>query len=119
VPGAAHGLLRAGTAFLALSSLLERRGRSMDGGPRGADARFADGRSLRFVGGLAEGTETVVVYVLFCVFPVHAGPIAWGFTAAVAVTALQRVALGTHLLRHPVDPRPARLAGQPAVAQES
>ncbi len=84
-----------GTAFLALSSLLERRGRSFgDAAPR-----YADGRSMRFVGGLAEGTETVIVYVLFCLLPAHAAVIAWIFAAAVAVTALQRVALGVALLR--------------------
>nr|WP_240188838.1 CDP-alcohol phosphatidyltransferase family protein [Nakamurella flavida] len=79
-----------GTAFLALSSLLERRGDT--GG---------DGRSLRFVGGLAEGTETVVAYVLFCLFPGHAALIAWVFTAAVAVTAGQRIAFGVRVLRRP------------------
>jgi phosphatidylglycerophosphate synthase len=77
-----------GTAFLALSSLLEKRG----GEP-------GDERSLRFVGGLAEGTETVVVYVLFCLFPSHAPLIAWIFTAAVAVTAVQRIAYGVTALK--------------------
>jgi phosphatidylglycerophosphate synthase len=42
-----------GTALLALSSLTERR--ALPGG---------DERSLQFAGGLAEGTETVAVYVL-------------------------------------------------------
>ena len=77
-----------GTAFLALSSLAERR-----------RAAGGDGRSLRFVGGLAEGTETVVAYVLFCLFPGHAAAIAWAFAALVAVTAVQRVLLGARLLR--------------------
>jgi len=77
-----------GTAFLALSSLLERRGPSV-----------GDGRSLRFVGGLAEGTETVIVYILFCLFPGQAELIAWLFTVAVAITAGQRVVLGVALLR--------------------
>lgn len=82
-----------GTAFLALSSLLERRG---------SPGASADRRSLRFVGGLAEGTETVIVYVLFCLLPQHAELIAWVFAAAVAVTVVQRVALGVHLLAQPV-----------------
>ncbi len=77
-----------GTAFLALSSLRERRGSSV-----------GDGRSLRFVGGLAEGTETVIVYILFCLLPGQAELIAWLFTAAVAITAGQRVLLGVALLR--------------------
>ncbi len=76
-----------GTALLAVSSLLERRRHS-----RG------DERSLRFVGGLAEGTETVVVYALFTVFPSQAELIAWLFAVAVAITAGQRIAFGVRVL---------------------
>lgn len=90
-----------GTAFLALSSLLERRGVGIDDAIDRTAGRYFDGRSLRFVGGLAEGAETVVVYVLFCLLPHHTTLIAWAFTAAVAVTAAQRVTLGVALLRDP------------------
>lgn len=83
-----------GTAFLALSSLLEKLGTSVEG-------IAADGRSLRFVGGLAEGTETVVVYIAFCLFASHSELIAWIFTVAVGITAAQRVVQGIHLLRTP------------------
>lgn len=76
-----------GTAFLALSSLLERR-----------RAAVADERSLRFAGGLAEGAETIAVYVLFCLLPGQAEIIAWAFTAAVGVTAVQRVWTGSRCL---------------------
>lgn len=79
-----------GTAFLAWSSIAERR--ALAGG---------DERSLRFVGGLAEGTETIVAYVLFCLLPAHAQTIAWAFAAVVAVTALQRVALAVRELGEP------------------
>lgn len=82
-----------GTAFLALSSLLERRGTDL----------AADGRSLRFVGGVAEGTETVIVYVLLCLLPGHATLIVWLFTAAVFITAVQRIVLGVHVLRRPAS----------------
>lgn len=81
-----------GTAFLALSSLVKEGSR-----------RWDDGRSLRFVGGLAEGTETVIVYVLFCLLPDHVTTIAWAFSAMVAITAVQRFAMGVHLLRRPGD----------------
>jgi len=67
-----------GTAFLALSSLRERRRESL-----------GDERSLRFVGGLAEGTETVIVYILFCLLPAYAAP----------MTAVQRVSFGIRVLR--------------------
>jgi phosphatidylglycerophosphate synthase len=79
-----------GTAFLALSSLIERRGGIQ-----------TDERSLRFVGGLAEGTETVVVYVLFCLFPDQSAVIAWIFAVAVAFTAAQRIFYGVRVLRRP------------------
>ena len=82
-----------GTAFLALSSLQEKRA-----------AGGGDGRSLRFVGGLAEGAETIVVYLLFCLLPNHAALIAWCFTAAVGITAIQRVATGVAVLRAPASP---------------
>ena len=81
-----------GTAFLALSSMLERR-RSQG---------HRDERSLRFVGGIAEGTETVIAYTLFTVLPDHAEVIAWVFAGAVALTALQRVIEGVVVLRTPV-----------------
>jgi phosphatidylglycerophosphate synthase len=80
-----------GTAFLALSSLAERRRQ-----------RLGDERSIRFVGGLAEGTETIAVYVLIFLLPQHATVIVWAFTAAVAITAGQRLVTGLRLLRAPV-----------------
>jgi phosphatidylglycerophosphate synthase len=91
-----------GTAFLALSSLAERRRQ-----------RLGDDRSLRFVGGLAEGTETVIVYVLLFLLPGHATVLVWAFTAAVAITAAQRVITGLRLLRAPAGAEPA---GLPAAA---
>lgn len=82
-----------GTAFLALSSILERRTR------RGHDADVAnDGRTLRFIGGLAEGTETIVVYALICLLPAHAAVIAWIFAGLVVITAIQRIAFGARVL---------------------
>jgi phosphatidylglycerophosphate synthase len=91
-----------GTAFLALSSLAERRRQ-----------RLGDDRSLRFVGGLAEGTETIAVYILLFLLPQHATVIVWAFTAAVAITAAQRVVTGVRLLRARVPGGPP---GVPAVA---
>ncbi|MDA8367259.1 MAG: CDP-alcohol phosphatidyltransferase family protein [Actinomycetota bacterium] len=76
-----------GTALLALSSLLERRRQSA-----------GDGRSLRLTGGLAEGFETIVAYVAFCLLPGSAATIAWVFAGAVGLTAVQRVAAGARLL---------------------
>ena len=82
-----------GTAFLALSSIAER-----------TKIYLGDERSLRFLGGLAESTETFIAYVLFCFFPDQAQPIAWVFAGAVAITAVQRVWFGMSTLRGRVRP---------------
>jgi len=79
-----------GTALLARASLAEHRP---------AAAARPDGRSLRLVGGLAEGTETILVYVLFCLFPASAAGIAWAFAGIVGITAVQRVAGGVQAFR--------------------
>ncbi len=76
-----------GAAFLAFSSLAERTGRTVD-----------DGRSLSFLGGLAEGTETVAVHALWCILPFWAPQIAWIWAAVVAVSATQRVVGGYRAL---------------------
>jgi phosphatidylglycerophosphate synthase len=69
-----------GTAFLAFSSIAERTGRTIE-----------DGRSLSFLGGLAEGTETIVVHSAWLLFPAYAWQIALCWAAVVAVSATQRV----------------------------
>ena len=72
-----------GTALLAFSSIAERTGRRRD-----------DGRSLSFLGGLAEGAETIAVHALWLVLPQHAATIAAVWAAVVAVSAGQRVVAG-------------------------
>jgi phosphatidylglycerophosphate synthase len=67
-------------ALLSFSSVIERHGLPL-----------GDERSLRLLPGLAEGTETIVVYVLFCLLPGFSAVIAWAFAGVVAVTAGQRV----------------------------
>lgn len=72
-----------GTAFLAFSSIAERTGRQRQ-----------DGRSLSFLGGLAEGTETIAVHSLWLIIPTHAGVIAFVWAAVVGLSAAQRVVAG-------------------------
>ena len=84
-----------GSAFLALSGLAERRAR-----------RIVDtDRSLQFVGGLAEGVETVVAHAAMAVVgalaPQRVVVVVWVFTAVVAVTVVQRVVAAVRLLRDP------------------
>ncbi|UTT61878.1 CDP-alcohol phosphatidyltransferase family protein [Microcella humidisoli] len=77
-----------GAAFLAFSSIAERTGRQLD-----------DGRSLSFLGRIAEGTETIVVHALWLILPFWAAPIAIGWAALVGVSAVQRIVAGYRALR--------------------
>jgi phosphatidylglycerophosphate synthase len=72
-----------GTAFLAFSSVAERTGRRVD-----------DGRSLSFLGGLAEGTETIAVHSLWLLLPAAAWQTALAWAVVVGVSAAQRVVAG-------------------------
>lgn len=71
-----------GAAFLAWSDLIARSG---------SIGEQTDNRSLNFLPGLAEGTETIVAYCLICIFPAWAQEIMWVFAGMVGLTALQRI----------------------------
>jgi phosphatidylserine synthase len=77
-----------GAAFLAFSSIAERSGRRLD-----------DGRSLSFLAGLAEGTETIVVHTLWLVLPFWAPQIALVWAAVVGVCGGRRMVAGYRALR--------------------
>lgn len=76
-----------GTAFLAFSSIAERTDRQID-----------DGRTLSFLGGLAEGAETIAVHSLWLLFPGYAWQIAVVWAVVVAVSAVQRIIAGYQAL---------------------
>lgn len=73
-----------GASFLAYSVMAEKRG--IDEQDRGS-------KSLLYTTGLAEATETIGVFVLFCLFPSWFSMIAWGFAAIVAYTTFSRIML--------------------------
>ncbi|MBT2596463.1 CDP-alcohol phosphatidyltransferase family protein [Arthrobacter sp. ISL-72] len=76
-----------GAVFLAFSSIAEKTGRQLD-----------DGRSLSFLGGLAEGAETVVVHSLWLIFPEFAWVIAAVWALLVGVSAAHRILAGYRAL---------------------
>lgn len=82
-----------GSAFLAISGLAEKQARVVVVGER----------SLQFVRGLTEGTETITAHALFALLGAvrpSAVPVAvWVFTAMVLVTVGQRVRFGWRVLR--------------------
>lgn len=72
-----------GSAFLAWSSLATRKAtrREMSG----------DGRSLHFPAGLAEGTETIIAYLVLLALPGHTATVLWIWAGIVGVTVVQRI----------------------------
>ncbi|WP_349437116.1 CDP-alcohol phosphatidyltransferase family protein [Pararhizobium sp. A13] len=87
--GAAGGLLLLsfyinGASFLAFAVMAEKRGLATDA--RGA-------KSLYFTTGFAEATETIVVFLAFCLLPHWFSEIAIGFSLVCFYTALSRVIL--------------------------
>ncbi|MDJ0336131.1 CDP-alcohol phosphatidyltransferase family protein [Salinibacterium sp. G-O1] len=77
-----------GATFLAFSSIAERTGRQVD-----------DGRSLSFLGRVAEGGETIAVHSAWLIVPAFAWQIAVGWAAIVMISAVQRMIVGYRLLR--------------------
>jgi phosphatidylglycerophosphate synthase len=73
-----------GSSFLAYAIMAERRKLSTDA--RGA-------KSLFFTTGLAEASETIAVFVAFCLFPAWFPPLAYAFAALTFYTALSRIVL--------------------------
>ncbi|AGH47599.1 CDP-alcohol phosphatidyltransferase family protein [Paraglaciecola psychrophila] len=56
-------------------------------------------KSLHYMGGLAEGFETIVVLCLFCLLPQHFVPIAFVYSAACCITAGVRIVTGYQTLK--------------------
>ena len=77
-----------GTAFLAFSSIAERTGHRLD-----------DARSLSFLGGIAEGAETIFVHSLWLLVPGYAPLVATAWAAVVGVSAVHRIITGYRTLR--------------------
>ncbi|MEY4697645.1 MAG: hypothetical protein RIT14_2073 [Pseudomonadota bacterium] len=81
-----------GASFLGYAILAEKHG--MESAARGE-------KSLYFTAGLLEGTETIALFVLFCLWPAGFAPLAWGFGALCLVTAGARVRLAWGVFGRP------------------
>jgi phosphatidylglycerophosphate synthase len=79
-----------GSAFLAFAALAERRGW----------ATAAQGeKSLYYLAGLAEGTETIAVYSAFCLWPSWFGPLAYGFAGLCVISGIARIVMAWRMLQ--------------------
>jgi phosphatidylglycerophosphate synthase len=78
-----------GSSFLAFAIMAEKRGLQSEArGPK----------SLYFTTGLAEATETIAVFCLFCLFPEAFPVLAYVFAVLCLVTAAARIALAVRVL---------------------
>ncbi len=79
-----------GATFLTFAIIAEKRGLSTQ----------AQGKkSLYYLGGLAEGAETIAVFLAMCLIPGAFPIIAWGFAGVCVVSAGSRIILVSRLLR--------------------
>lgn len=51
-------------------------------------------KSLYFLGGLTEATETLAVFMAMCLWPQHFAPLAYGFALLCAITTASRIGWG-------------------------
>ena len=66
---------------------------------RGLSTELRGRKSLYYLGGLTEGTETIVAFVLACLFPTLFPPIAWTFGALCWLTTATRITAAWQTLR--------------------
>lgn len=70
------------SSFLAFAAIAARRGMLSTAYPN---------KSLYFLGGLTEATETLALFVAMCLWPAHFVLLAYGFSVACAVTIASRL----------------------------
>lgn len=83
-----------GTSFLAFAAIAARRGLETT----------AHGRKSFFYNtGLAEGAETIAVFVAMALLPQHFPLLAWGFAALCGLTVIQRTLIARQTFREGGD----------------
>lgn len=74
-----------GTGFLAYAAIAEKRGLKSAAYPT---------KTIYYLGGLTEGTETILCFLAMCLWPAHFAVIAYLYAALCLVTTLTRLAAG-------------------------
>lgn len=78
-----------GSSFLAYAIMAARRG---------IETRARGTKSLYYLGGLTEGTETIAVFVLFCLAPTWFAPLAILFGVLCCLTTVSRILIARRTL---------------------
>ena len=68
-------------------------------GKRNIDNPVYKNKSLYYMSGLTEGTETIGCFILFCLFPEHFTLIAYIYSALCWITTFNRIWSGFHTLK--------------------
>lgn len=79
-----------GTSFLAFAVLAAKRGLSTE---------IRGRKSLYYLGGLTEGTETIALFAAFCLWPDTFPWLAWGFGGLCWLTTATRIAAAVRVFR--------------------
>ncbi len=79
------GFIGTGSSFLAFSALAAKRNLQSTAYPD---------KSIYYLGGLTEATETIAVFLAMCVWPQHFAVLAYGFAALCALTTGMRIGWG-------------------------
>lgn len=79
-----------GSSFLAFAALAAKRGITQMDQPA---------KSIYFLGGLTEATETLIIFIAMCLWPQWFPELAYGFSVLCAVTILTRVIGGYRTLK--------------------
>lgn len=80
-----------GTSFLVFATFAEKRGM--------VSPNFAY-KGLYYLDGLAEGTETIAIFALMCLFPDHFVMFAWMFAIICTLTTVNRIIVGYQMLKN-------------------
>lgn len=78
-----------GSSFLAFATLAAKRGLQTTAYPD---------KGFYFLGGLTEGTETMICFALMCGWPQHFAWWAYGFATLCGLTIVTRIVVGVRLL---------------------
>jgi phosphatidylglycerophosphate synthase len=82
-----------GSSFLAFAVLAQKQGLTV--------SKALPSKSFYFLGGLTEGTETMAVFAIMCLWPEYFSPIAYAFTVLCVFTIVTRIYAGYQRLRSP------------------
>lgn len=93
--GLIFSFMGTGASFLAFAVLAEKRGINSLNYPN---------KGFYYIGGIAEGTETILVFVALCLWPQKFVVIAWSFAAICYLTTIIRVLSGYYTLRSSEQP---------------